>query len=385
MLAALVAAQLAALAVVMTRLARGRHRVARVGPEANSTAVIDTSVSVVVPARNEAERIGPCLDGLHAQGPLLLEAIIVDGHSTDGTPGVIDAAAVRDARIRRIAEPPRPLATVGRPWAISEGCRVARGEWVMVVDADTSPQPGMIAGAVSAARRLALDVVSFAPRIVAPNAGGRWLQPAFLTTLVYRFGPAGAMERDPERAMANGQCLLMRRAVLEHAGGYGVVANSYCDDISIVRHLAAQGARVAFLDGPGLLDVVMYATGRETWRSWPRSLNMRDATRVRWRWLDAFVLLFAQALPLPMLTALCLVAVHRGGLQVATMTLVAVNVALLVVRLLLAVATAHSFARRGLAYWLAPLADLPAVLRVIATMATSPKEWRGRIRAVVPA
>ena len=379
------AAQLVALAVVITRLARGRNRIANIRPDASSAGVIDTSVSVVVPARNEAERIGPCLDGLRAQGAPLMEAIIVDGNSTDGTSELIAAAAVQDARIRCLAEPPRPLDSVGRPWAIAAGCRAARGEWVMIVDADTAPQPGMIAGAVTAARNLALDVVSFAPRIVAPNAGGRWLQPAFLTTLVYRFGPAGAMEGDPERVMANGQCLLVRRSVLERAGGYGVVAASYCDDIRIARHLAAHGARVAFLDGPRLLDVIMYATGRETWRSWPRSLNMRDATRVHWRWLDALVLLFAQALPLPMLVLLALLAGQPGARNVTAIALVAVNAALLVVRLLLAAATAHSFAVRGIAYWLAPLADLPAVLRVIATMVRAPREWRGQIRDVAPA
>jgi dolichol-phosphate mannosyltransferase len=341
---------------------------------------LDTSVSVVVPARNEAERIGPCLDGLRAQGAPLVETIVVDGHSTDDTPALVDAAAARDPRIRRMDEPPRPPEAVGRPWAIAAGCAAARGEWVMVVDADTTPQPGMIAGAISAARRLRLDVVSFAPRIVAPGAGARWLQPAFLTTLVYRFGPAGAGRSDPERVMANGQCLLMRRSVLEGAGGYGAAADSYCDDVRIARHLASRGARVGFLDGPRLLDVVMYRTGRETWRAWPRSLSVRDATRGRWRWLDALTLLLAQALPLPVLLMLALRSGTLDASRWVVAGLSAVNGALLIVRLLLAGATAHSFARRGLAYWLAPLADPAAVLRVIETTVHRPREWRGQPR-----
>jgi len=106
--------------------------------------------------------------------------------------------------VRRLDEPPKPRGFVGRPWAIAAGCAVARGEWVLIVDADTAPRPGMVGGAVAAARRLALDVVSLAPRIVAPGAGARWLQPAFLATLVYRFGPPGVDPPDPERAMANG-------------------------------------------------------------------------------------------------------------------------------------------------------------------------------------
>jgi dolichol-phosphate mannosyltransferase len=177
--------------------------------------------------------------------------------------------------------------------------------------------------------------------------------------------------------MANGQCMLMRRDVLERAGGYGVADDSYCDDIRIARHLAVRGARVGFLDGPRLLDVTMYPTARETWRAWPPSLHMRDATRMRWRWLDALVLLLAQALPIPMLLFLALAAGRLDAPRVVLAGLVAVNVMLVVLRVLLAVATAHSFGRRGIPYWLAPLADPFTVPRVIWAMLAPPREWRG--------
>jgi dolichol-phosphate mannosyltransferase len=378
LLLAVLGGQLAALVVLCARLMRGRRRLPPVQPRTEG--MLDTTVSVVVPARNEAERIPACLDGLRAQGPPLAEVIVVDGGSTDATPALVDEAATRDPRVRRMAEPPRPAGAVGRPWAIAAGCEAARGEWILIVDADTAPKPGMVAGAVAAARAHGLDAVSFAPRILAPGAGARWLQPAFLTTLVYRFGPAGVRADSADRAIANGQCQLLRRATLQDAGGYRVVADSFCDDISIVRHLAAGGARVGLLDGPRLLDVVMYRSARETWRGWPRSLSMRDATGPRWRWLDALFLLLAQALPLPMLAVL---AWGPGGVsRRLAAALAATNIALLAIRLLLAGATAHSFARRGAAYWLAPLADLAAVLRVIETSVRRPREWRGQPRAV---
>lgn len=379
----LVALQGVALAAVLKRLAPGRHRVPPVPPAARDDASAGR-VSVVVPARNEGTRIAPCLAGLRAQGDVMREAIVVDGASTDDTRSLVDAAHDADARIEWIAEPPRPRGIVGRPWAIAAGCRRATGEWILVVDADVAPRAGMVGGALAAATAHALDAVSFAPRIVAPSAGARMLQPSFVTTLVYRFGAAGSATRAAERAVANGQCLLMRRETLERCGGYERAASSFCDDVHIVRHLAARGARVGFLDGTRLLDVSMYRDAAETWRAWPRSLNMRDATRPLWRWLDALLLVLAQALPIPVLALTVLDVVARGP-RTLTISLLATNGALLLVRILLQRALASSFARRGWAFWLSPLADPFAALRVVQTMVRPTREWRGNSRPRVAA
>lgn len=374
----LLALQLIALIVLAVRLLPGRKRHPAVPPASDSPRA--TRVSVVVPARNEVERIQPCIDGLAAQGTTLSEVIIVDGGSTDGTREMVVDASTRDRRFRLLDEPPRPRDSVGRPWAIAAGCRAATSEWILVVDADTAPNRGMVAGALAAAEGFRLDVVSFAPRIVARSTGARMLQPAFLTTLVYRFGVPGTTDVNAERAMANGQCLLLRRQVLESHGGYEIASRSYCDDISIVRHLAGRGARVGFLDGRELFDVTMYPTGTETWNGWPRSLNMQDATSNSWRALDALFLLLTQALPLPVVAAVILAKVISGALAAPTVALLGVNLVLLLVRVLVAIATARSFRTRGLAYWLAPLADLPVVLRVIEQSFRPTREWRGGMR-----
>jgi dolichol-phosphate mannosyltransferase len=386
--AALAVAQGVTLAVIVGRLLPGRTRQPPVQPIVRAAPMDGDgapggdrppTVSVVVPARNEARRIGGCLTGLAVQDAAMVEVLIVDGRSTDGTREIVSAAAVTNPRIRLLDEPPLPNGMVGRPWAIAAGARAATGDWVLVVDADSAPRAGMVRAVVGAAEAGGYDSVSFAPRIFAPGAGARWLQASFVITLVYRFGAAGSDVARPERVIANGQCQLIRRATLERVGGYESVAGSFCDDVAIARRLATSGARVGFLDGSELIDVLMYPTARESWRAWPRSLNMRDATPAAWRALDAMVLVLGQALPVPLLMALA--ALCGGGVggvgSRAFVALAAVNYLLLALRVLLLGATARSFAPRGTPFWLSPLADPATALRVAATMFTRPREWRG--------
>ncbi|MEJ7811365.1 MAG: glycosyltransferase family 2 protein [Gemmatimonadaceae bacterium] len=375
-LALLAAAQLAALAVLVARLARGRDRRPPVEPLANADRAPHTTVSVIVPTLNEVHRLGRCLEGLHVQGAPLAEVIVVDSRSTDGTVEMVDAMARRDGRFRRVTDDPLPAGCVGRPWALDHGFRRANGEWVLGVDADTVPEPGMVAATVAAAVKHGYDAVSFAPRIVARSAGARWLQPALLATLVYRSGPAGA-DAPAEQTMANGQCFLMKRAVLEQAGGYGVARSSFCDDITVARHLATSGARVGFLDGPSLFSIEMYTSFAETWREWGRSLGMKDATRPTRQWLDIAFLALAQGAPALVLASLALAPAGVRG-SAAWWTLLGINAMLVVLRVLLLAASRHSFARRGLAYWLSPLADPLAAARIFTSTVRRPRRWRGR-------
>ena len=88
------ALQVAALVVLVGRLSSGRKRSAPV--PALREGMTDTTVSVLLPTFNEGRRIGPCLAGLHAQGPPLTEVIIIDSGSTDDTRAQVEAMAAGD-------------------------------------------------------------------------------------------------------------------------------------------------------------------------------------------------------------------------------------------------------------------------------------------------
>jgi dolichol-phosphate mannosyltransferase len=272
-LAALILVQGCAAALLVVRLLPGRTRRPPIAPIVGDDHA--GKVTVVVTCLDEAHRIGPCLTGLRRQGPAMLEALIVDSRSTDGTWALIEDAARLDSRIVPMHDEPLPPEWVGKVWALEHGLRHAKGDWVLGIDADTTPQPGLVAAAVNAAEQFGYDAVSFAPRFNEMSVAEQWLQPAMLTTLVYRFGAAGEKSPAPDRVMANGQCFLARRSVLLANGGYSSARRSWCDDVTLARHMARNGARVGFLDGAQIIGVRAYSGIGQMWREWGRSIDLK--------------------------------------------------------------------------------------------------------------
>ncbi len=360
--------QAGATLVLLARLARGRTRRPPVEPLLADEPT--TPVSVLVATLNEGHRIAPLLTGVSAQRAPVREILVIDSNSTDGTRGLVEAAAAQDPRIRLLTDPPLPRGWIGKAWALQFGAQQAAGPWLLGLDADTAPRPGLAAAVVAAAEREGYDAVSFSPRFADQTALERWIQPAILATLVYRFGPAGD-DTPPDRVMANGQCFLIKRDVLLQHGGYETVKASFAEDVSMARHLARRGARVGFLDGSRLYDVRSYESAGQMWREWGRSVDLKDATTPARQAADVAFLVLAQGLPVPLLLA------AAAGVAMATPVL-AVNGTLLALRLLVTVALAGSYAARGLPFWMSAAADPIAVVRVLMSSLRRPKQWRTR-------
>jgi dolichol-phosphate mannosyltransferase len=355
---AFTSAQAAAAAVVLARFARGRRRrpPLTAGPAVPAP---DAAISVVVPARDEATRLMPCLEGLRGD-PDVAELLVVDDRSSDATAEVASAGGARV-----LPGAPLPAGWAGKAWALHQGTGAASGEWILFLDADTRPRPGLARALVALALAEDADLVSAGPRFLCHGAAERLLHPAMAATIAYRAGPSDVPGRQPSpaRAIVNGQCLLVRRRAFAAWGGWERVRGHLTEDVALARALRGDGRRVAFADAADLLDVRMYEGARETWSGWGRSLMGPDVNGPLRQAEDLAVLWLALALPLPR------VLLRRGT---------PLDLLLLAVRLGITAALARSYRPRGAPFWLSPLADVPVMGRLTWSVLRPDRTWRGR-------
>ncbi|MET0662709.1 MAG: glycosyltransferase [Ilumatobacteraceae bacterium] len=338
---------------VFARLARA----AGAAPPVRPTVTPLRSISIVVPARDEAGRIGPLL-ACTVGAPGVAEVIVVDDGSSDAT---AELATHLGARVVPGTELPPGWA--GKAWALQQGLLAAGTEWVVTLDADTRPDPSLATALVARAEAGGVELLTVAGRFECPTAPSRWLHAAMLTTLVYRFGPPGSRPRTADRTLANGQCMVVRREPFLARGGLTAVAGHLVEDVALARAMAHDGAVVEFLDAADLLTVRMFESFHEAWRGWGRSLAL-PGVEPPWRQLvDLAVIVVAQVLPLPRLLA------RRGDV---------LDVVLACARLGTLVGTRRSYDRVDTAYWLSPLADPLAALVIVRGIVSPRQAWRGR-------
>jgi Glycosyltransferase like family 2 len=233
-------------------------------------------VSVLLPLRDEAARVIPCLRALLAQrGVPALEIVVLDDGSTDGTAGVVRAVVGADPRVRLFTGAALPPGWLGKPHACHQlaGRADPAATALVFLDADVVLAPDAVAAMVAALRAAEVHLLSPYPRIVVRTAGERLLQPLLQWSWL-TFLPLRAVERSrqPALAAAGGQLLVVDRAGYDKAGGHAAVRDRILEDIELARLIKRTGGRIALADGSALATCRMYDSWRELTAGYTKSL-----------------------------------------------------------------------------------------------------------------
>ncbi len=247
------------------------------------------SLSVIVPARNEAANIQGLLDSLLRQAyPGDLEVFVVDDASTDGT-----AERARKHPVRVVPAGSLEGGWLGKPRACHTGALLSRSEWLLFTDADTRHAPGSLAAAVRRAEHDALDGLSLLLPGTASTGLGR---AAMASAFAGLFAGAG---RTPY--LLNGQYILIRRRVYTTSGGFDAVRSEPLEDLALGHLVRSAGFRVRLFSGAQMVHPGVYPDFAGLWAG----LVRLGAGSLRWLgsggWLTA---LFVTGALLPAISLL---------------------------------------------------------------------------------
>jgi len=207
-------------------------------------------VVTVVPARNEAAMLPVTLPTLLGQDyPGALTVLVVDDGSIDGTG---DAAAriarsVQGHRALRVipgVPPPAGEHWAGKVWAMAQGLSAAgASDYVLFTDADIAWEAHTLRRLVAAAEGDDRDMVSQMALLRTATGWERVVVPAF----VYFFAQLYPFRRvnvpGSRTAAAAGGCMLVRREVLDKAGGLAPIRGALIDDVALGRLIKSQRGR----------------------------------------------------------------------------------------------------------------------------------------------
>ena len=223
----------------------------------------DPLVSVIVPARDEERDLEAALRSRLTDPDPNLQFIFVDDRSADATPAIQSAIAASDARVDVLQVTELPADWLGKVHAMKEGLVRARGEWILLSDADVHVAPGMVRTAVDFAEKRGLSHLAAIPSIQTPSLGLRLCLSPMLRLLIIAVRLWSVHVRGSTAVMGVGAFNLVRRDMLESAGGLEALRMEVIDDIGLGAIIKSAGGDSMVIAGCDGLRIAWYDTFRE--------------------------------------------------------------------------------------------------------------------------
>lgn len=241
-------------------------------------------VTIIVPARNEQRNIRRCIATLLAQDYPAFDVLVVDDGSTDSTGAILEELRRGPGGERLTVVPAGELPPdwAGKAHALAVGAAAAgahdrlngaRDHWLLFTDADTVHRPDALAWALREGRQVGGDLISVLTRQQFVEPWGHAFMPIVMMGITAQYPPAQAANPRRKVAIANGQYLLLSRAMYDRIGGYESAAlrSTVLDDRDLAYAVKTHGGQIALLDGREHISVCMYRSLEEAWRGWSKN------------------------------------------------------------------------------------------------------------------
>lgn len=261
------------LAVLLTTIYRRLTNPYRIGLDSYPDSTVDLgTVSVVIPARNEEDNIEKCVRSVLDQSYPHVEVVVLDDGSTDETPAILERLASADERVQVLSGSELPAGWKGKCWALEQAQAKASGRWLLFLDADVVLAPEALQQALAYVEEHDLEMLSGYGKLVLGSFWEKTIMPV-VGGIVVSGNPLDEVnDPDHERAIANGQFILVQRDAYERMGRHETVAAEIIDDVAMARAAKENQVRYHMVFCRELFATRMYTSFSQIWEGWRKNL-----------------------------------------------------------------------------------------------------------------
>ena len=254
----------------------GIFRLARRDPDLTQAPIAaGPLVSVIIPARNEAETIETVVRSVLTTAYGAVEVIVVDDRSTDETAGLAAALTREDPRVRLVRGAELPSGWLGKPWACWQGYRAASGQLLLFTDADTTHGPDLLGHAVGALTAEKADLLTVISRQRCDTFWERLVMPQIWVLLGLRYATAEVNRSTrPRDVIANGQFILFPRASYEAIGTHEAVRAEVVEDLALAQTVIRAGRKLFITHAEPLITTRMYRGLGHMIEGWSKNIYL---------------------------------------------------------------------------------------------------------------
>jgi glycosyltransferase involved in cell wall biosynthesis len=224
------------------------------------------TLTVVVPARDEAEKIAATLDALMVADYAGLKVLVVDDRSTDGTGTIVDAyvaeyATKRPGALSAIHITELPEGWLGKTFALMVATENSSSDYLLFTDADILFSPSVLRRALVCAQETHADHLVVMPTVQVQSKGEGIVLGFLQLMSLWAVRPWMVQEPKARRDVAGiGAFNLVRRDALNEIGGWIPQRLAVLEDITLGRRMRAAGMRQRVAFAPGMV-LVHWAKG----------------------------------------------------------------------------------------------------------------------------
>lgn len=231
-------------------------------------------VSIIVPMRNEEKNVIECIESLVSLTYPTFEIVVGNDTSTDNTSLLLTEAEYKHSSLRVITIPPIRNRWTGKTWAVYNLIQEARGELILVVDADVRHSPESLTHSVEHLLQTKSDLLVRFPYPVVRSVG-EW-QTLFLF-FAMRFSAWFSSDFCRQReAIAKEEYVLLTKKCYEELGTYEAFKSDYPLLLAFLSRAFKENKKVSIIDDDAQeITATAYAGFRGTWKGVAERINFR--------------------------------------------------------------------------------------------------------------